>query len=250
MECTAFLPRLTCWHSGHNLQCKDFVLRLRWERWHIVRFVVLPRATCAKLLIRSQWCCQDVQDDGLSCCNRQNATFGMPTGFGEFFLPAGAGAADTASSVMASSIAMPTSPAVTQTATTTVTQVATATATPSGAGSSHLPTTVGAAVGVPLGVLALAIVGYLLWRARRKSQPPQSRSRSGVGTEADEDGNGKGPMIHVQLAAQGGHQKQDRSHGAVSGQAPVWHELSEQPGARELGGRPHVLELDTGLLPR
>ena len=39
----------------------------------------------------------------------------------------------------------------------------------SSASSSNLGPTIGAAVGVPLGVLALGLVGFLFWRARRNS---------------------------------------------------------------------------------
>ncbi len=65
-----------------------------------------------------------------------------------------------------------TAAAATVTVTATATAAATSASASKGSSSLDLPTTVGLAVGIPLGVIALGLLGFLFWRQMKKSRFP------------------------------------------------------------------------------
>ena len=116
----------------------------------------------------STWCCQS-GPNLTSCCGDPNNLFRedeMPDGvWGHFFFPE---ADSKATSVLSSSAMTSTATSDTSQATSSASNASNQ---PAGATSDHssLANTVGVAVGVPLGVLTLAVIGFLVWRARRLS---------------------------------------------------------------------------------
>ena len=106
------------------------------------------------------WCCWNPGVQGSnSCCDN---TFTMNTAaWGQVYLHASNGT--TFSALSASSTSPPTSSA------TKSASSASASASPSSKSGLDLASTIGLAVGIPLGILVIAVMGILFWWMRRKA---------------------------------------------------------------------------------
>lgn len=116
------------------------------------------------------WCCDNEGGDG-PCCDDDNPEY-IPEGFwGTYWFSPGTSespSTSTPSSAPTSttqheSVSSTGSPASSSSTPTNTSQPAT----------SKLPVAIGTGVGVPLGVLAVGLIGFLVWRERRRRPQPQ-----------------------------------------------------------------------------
>lgn len=102
--------------------------------------------------------------------------------------------------------------------------------TPAGSSQSSLPLAVGAGVGVPLGVLALGIIGFLVWRERRTRGELQRQWKQQWQIEQQKR-NGAQDTLGI---GKDGHRPEDSQPSPTNVSNVRWHELP--------GPQPHELD--------
>jgi hypothetical protein len=184
-----------------------------------------------------QWCCDNQEGIGTSCCNDTNPEYAINNFVGTYWFRPDGGQSLGESSSSASSDA-PTNtkgPA----ATSIISDAPTSTSVP-----SNLSTTIGASIGVPLSVLAIGSLVFLFWRQGRKTSKSQ---REWASEEHGSHGVRTGsswPSLSSASKIAASERSMFRPYPGPNGVSSGWHELSHERSLYELSHQRDPQELN------